>query len=93
MAENDRQWRSGGGDTSMAVIGQNMVVAINNLSNIVSASFPNLVSPPANSSASGVAGQFAISGTATTSSYIYACLTSGSNGNAVWGRALLTTSF
>lgn len=90
---DEKAWRGNGGDTTMAVIGQNLVVAVNQLNGIVSATFPNWVTPPANSSASGVSGQVSFSGSATTSSYVYVCLTSGATGNGVWGRALLTTSF
>lgn len=90
-------WKDGRGDrgeqTQMVSIAQNLVIAVNNLSNVVSATFPNWVTAPANSTASGVAGQVAFSGSATVSSYLYVCLTSGATGNATWGRLLLTTSF
>ena len=52
-----------GGDpnqgTQHLVIGQNMVVAINGIANAINTRFPNWVTAPANSSASGVAGQVA----------------------------------
>lgn len=80
-------------NTQLVTIGQNIVVAINTLNNTINSRFPNWVTAPANSTASGVAGQVAYSGSASTTSYIYVCLTSGSAGNATWGRAQLTTSF
>lgn len=80
-------------NTQNVVIGQNIVVAINTLNNTINTRFPNWVTAPANSTASGVSGQVAFSGSATTSSYFYLCLTSGSAGAATWGRVLLTTSF
>ena len=71
---------------------QNVVVAINELTLKVEETFPNWVTAPANSTASGVAGQVAFSGSATSTAYIFVCLTSGAAGTAHWGRALLTTS-
>ena len=81
-----------GGDpnqgTQHLVIGQNMVVAINGIANAINTKFPDWVTVPANSSASGVAGQVAYSGSATTTAFLYVCLANG-----VWGRTTLTTSF
>ncbi len=74
--------------SQLVTVGQNVVVAINTLNNTVNTKFPGWVTAPANSSASGVAGQVAYSGSATTSSYFYVCLSSNQ-----WGRTLLTTSF
>ena len=80
-------------NTMMVTVAQNAVVAINNLNNTINTRFPNWVTAPANSTASGVAGQVAYSGSATSTAFLYVCLVAGSTGNAVWGRVQLTTSF
>lgn len=80
-------------NTQLVTIGQNIVVAINTLNNTINSRFPNWVTAPANSTASGVAGQVAYSGSASATAYLFVCLVSGSTGNAVWGRTTLTTSF
>lgn len=92
MADQDRDWRDNN-NTQMVTIGQNLVVAVNTLNNTINTRFPNWVTPPANSTASGVAGQVAYSGSASTTAYLFVCLTSGSTGNGLWGRVQLTTSF
>ncbi len=51
-------------NTQMVTIGQNLVVAINTLNNTINTRFPNWVSVPSNSTASGVAGQVAYDSTA-----------------------------
>ena len=75
-------------NTQMVTIGQNLVVAINALNNTINTRFPNWVTAPANSTASGVAGQVAYSGSATTTSFFYVCISSSQ-----WGRVTLTTTF
>ena len=50
-------------NTQIVTIGQNMVVAINALNNTINTRFPNWVAAPANSTASGVAGQVAYDST------------------------------
>lgn len=80
-------------NTQNVTVGQNIVVAINTLNNTINTRFPNWVTAPANSTASGVAGQVAFSGSATASSYFYLCLVGGAAGSATWGRTLLTTGF
>ncbi len=92
MADDDRT-RGDQNNTQMVTVAQNAVVAINALNNTINTRFPNWVTAPANSTASGVAGQVAYSGSASTTAYIFVCLVSGSTGNATWGRAQLTTSF
>lgn len=81
------------GSAPLVTVGQNVVVAINGLINAVNSTFPNWVTAPANSTASGVAGEVAYSGSANTTAYFYVCLTSGAAGTARWGRTQLTTSF
>jgi len=75
-------------NTQMVTIAQNAVVAINALNNTINTRFPNWVTAPANSTASGVAGQVAYSGSATTTSFFYVCISSNQ-----WGRGTLTTTF
>lgn len=82
-----------GANTQIVTVGQNIVVAIGEITKAINSTFPNWQSVPANSSASGVSGQVAFSGSASVTSYLYVCLVSGSTGNGVWGRAQLTTSF
>lgn len=77
----------------MVSVGQNLVVAVNTLNNTINSRFPNWVTVPANSTATGVAGQVAYSGSATTTAYFYICLVSGAAGTAQWGRVQLTTGF
>lgn len=93
MPDEGRDWRDNGNNTQTVTIGQNIVVAINTLNNTINTRFPNWVTPPANCTASGVAGQVAYSGSASTTAYIFVCLTGGSTGNARWGRTILTTTF
>lgn len=80
-------------NTQMVTIGQNIVNAINGLNGTIGNTFPNFVTAPANSTASGVAGQVAFSGSSTATAYLYCCLVSGAAGTAQWGRTLLTTGF
>lgn len=49
--------------SQLVTVGQNLVVAVNNLNNTVGQTFPQFVSFPANSSASGAAGQVAFNNT------------------------------
>lgn len=81
------------GNAAIVAVGQDVVVAINGLRNTVAETFPNWVTAPANCTASGVAGQVAYSGSASTTAYLYVCITAGSTGNARWGRLTLTTTF
>ena len=93
MPDQAKDWRDNSNNTQNVTIGQLLVQAVNGLNNTVAATFPNWVTPPANCTASGVAGQVAYSGSASTTAYIFVCLTGGSTGNARWGRVQLTTTF
>jgi hypothetical protein len=68
-------------NATMVAVAQNLVAAVNNLNNTVSATFPNWVTVPTSSSDSGVAGQ-----TAYDTSYFYWCISSNS-----WLRTTGTT--
>jgi hypothetical protein len=61
-----------GGDpnqgTQHLVIGQNLVVAVNGIANAINSKFPDWVTAPASSGASGVAGQVAYDAT-----HFYVC--------------------
>lgn len=63
------------------------------LTNAITSTFPKWVTPPANSTASGVSGQVAYSGDGNTTSLFYICFTSGSAGTARWGRMQMTLGF
>ena len=89
MAGNDTP----GGNTQMITVGQNVVVALGEITKAINSTFPNWVTPPANSTASGVSGQVAFAGGGSTTGYFYLCLVGGAAGTANWGRATLTTSF
>lgn len=90
-----RQGWDGGDNSNTQTISvlQNLVVAVNTLNNTVGQTFPNWVTPPANSTASGVAGQVSYSGSSTATAYLYVCLVSGQAGVAQWGRTQLTTGW
>ena len=62
-----------GQNTQMVSIAQNLVVALNGVANAINTRFPNWVTVPANSTASGVAGQVAYDSTA-----IYWCYAANS---------------
>ncbi len=93
MANQDQDWRNNANNTQNVTIGQLLIQAVNGLNNTINTRFPNWVTPPANCTASGVAGQVAYSGSATATAFLFVCLTSGSTGNARWGRTTLTTTF
>lgn len=80
-------------NTQLASIGQLIVQNLGLIQQAITGTFPNFVTAPANSTASGVAGQVAFSGSASATAYFYVCLTSGATGSATWGRTQLTTSF
>lgn len=84
MADKD----NAASNTQMVTIGQLLVQAVNSLGLIIDAKFPDWQPAPANSTASGVAGQVAYSGSASTTAYLFVCLS-----NNQWGRVQLTTSF
>ncbi len=67
MPDNDHN------NTQMVTIGQNLVVALNTLNNTINTRFPNWVSVPSNSTASGVAGQVAYDST-----HLYWCVSANS---------------
>ncbi len=80
-------------NTSMGANTTSLVAAIHALTTAVVATFPNWVTAPANSTASGVAGTVAYGGDGNTTSYFYICFTGGVAGTARWGRFLAGTGF
>lgn len=81
MANLESQRNDDQTSSQLVSIGQNIVVGINNLANIVQATFPNWVDVPASATASGVAGQVAYNG-----SFFYVCVSSNT-----WVRVALST--
>ena len=72
---------SNGPSTQGLAIGQNSVVALNEIANAIKAAFPAWQAAPSSASSSGVAGQ-----TAYDTSYFYVCVSSNT-----WKRAALST--
>jgi len=68
-------------NTQQVTVGQNIVQAINDLTQAINETFPNWVTAPANSTASGVAGQVSYD-----SSYFYVCTASNT-----WKRASISS--
>lgn len=67
MADEDQ------GNSTLVAVGQQLVNAVANLNNTVSATFPNWVSVPATATATGVAGQVAYD-----TSHFYWCTSANS---------------
>lgn len=73
MADGDFQGGNDQTSSQLVTVGQNLVVALGDLNKTVGETFPNFVTAPANSSASGVAGQVAYDNT-----HFYWCVSSNS---------------
>lgn len=81
MADGDFQGGNDQTSSQLVTVGQNLVVALNNLNNTVGETFPQFVSAPASATADGVAGNVAFD-----TSYFYVCVSSN-----VWKRVTLST--
>lgn len=73
MSNQDFQTNNDQTSSQLVTIGQQLTQAINGLNNTVAETFPQFVTAPANSSASGVAGQVAYDNT-----HFYWCVSSNS---------------
>lgn len=80
---NGNQNGDNSNNTQMASIGQLVVQNLGLIAQAITATFPNFVTVPANSTASGVAGQVAFNSTG-----FFWCYASNS-----WARATGTTTF